>query len=197
MKSISAIEAVKKIKASQLRLITPQQLAKLLDLTNQNTLYKLIQRLISYQLLKRISPGKYILFEADISDFEIANLLITNSYVSLESALSFYGILAQYSYEITSVTVDKSSSTSLAGKSYTFSHISPKLYWGYQKKDQFLIAKPEKAVVDFAYLASKGLRKAHPAEWDISNLDRERFKDYCKKVTFTPFQKFLVKWKLL
>lgn len=191
MSSISSITAIKAIKNANLRLITLQTVASLFDLQNENTLYKIILRLEKYGLIERIAKGKYVLNDNNITDFEKANLIMSPSYISLESALNYYGILPQFPYSITSVTLQKSNKLVSSSKEFEYTHLSPRIYWGFLKKEYFLIASPEKALIDLIYLVSKGIRKTNFEEFDYSNIDKDRFKEYAEIITFSPFQKYI------
>lgn len=192
MESISTIEAWKKIKAADVKLLTPVEVGKLWGIKNENTGYKMLQRWEKNGLLKRIAKGKYVISDRDLNEFEIANLLASPSYISFESALSFYGILPQFPYVITSATTAKSRSFTLDNKDFEFSHISPAVFWGYRQVNSALIAGPEKAMIDAAYLASKGLRKIDPAEWDLTGVNRRVLGQYCRKVGYLPFRRLAV-----
>src|SRR3990167_6384569 len=101
MTSISALAIQQKIKALNLRFITPPLLASLLNRTNNNTVYKTLQRLEKYQILTRLTKGKYLVSGADVSEFAIAGFIFNRSYVSLESALVYYGIFPKFKTERT------------------------------------------------------------------------------------------------
>lgn len=192
MESISTIEAWKKINASGVKLLTPIEVGKLWRINNENTAYKMLQRWEKNGLLKRITKGKYVVSDRNLNEFEIANLLVSPSYVSLESALSFYGILSQFPYVITSATTAKSRKLEVGNKDFEFSHISPVLFWGYGRANSALVATPEKAMIDAAYLASKGLRKIDPAEWDLTGTNKKVLSRYCRKVSYLPFRRLAV-----
>lgn len=196
MSSISAIKAAQAIKNAEAKVVTPAEISKLLNLKNQNTIYKLIQRLNKYGLLERISKGKYVPAGLNLSEFEVANLIVTPSYVSFESALSFYGILPQFPYQITSATPLKSvninslNADAVILKEFSYSHLSAKMYWGYTKTNGFLIAVPEKALIDMMYLASKKLRKIDFDEMDFTNINKDVLKNMAKKINFVPFKRY-------
>jgi hypothetical protein len=63
-----------------------------------------------------------------------------------------------------------------------FRHIQPKLYWGYILKDDYLIAEPEKAFIDLAYLSLNGYAKFDKEEMNLDLLDRKKIKSYLKKI---------------
>ncbi|MDP3994777.1 MAG: hypothetical protein Q8P91_03020 [bacterium] len=189
MTSISSLKARNILKGSGLKSVTRADISKLFDISKQNTLYKLMVRLEKYGILSRVAKGKYIFPENIKNDFEIANIIMTPSYVSLESALSYYGILSQFPYIITSITPLRSSKTDYRGKEFEFTHVSESLFWGFEKKDGFLMASPEKALIDTLYLAGKGLRKINTDELTLSSLNRGKINRLAKQINFMPFQK--------
>jgi predicted transcriptional regulator of viral defense system len=104
---MKAIEIIQKIDRLNCRVVRIRDLAKLTNTYNDNTLYKIVERLIKNGILTRIAHGLYMRSDNTPESFEIANLLYGPSYVSLESALYRYGVIAQAPYTITSVTPRK------------------------------------------------------------------------------------------
>lgn len=196
MESISALEAEKKLTASGLKFVTSQEVKKLLGIDNANTIHKMLLRWVKYDILMRLKKGLYLLTRVKVEDFEIANKLVEPSYVSLETALNFYGILPQFPYVITSITTRKTNLTRAIGKDFEYVRFTKELFWGYEKQGEFVIATPEKAIVDQLYLASKGLRSVHVEEWDLSKIDRIKLKDYASKIKYIPFVKLFKAIKL-
>jgi len=105
------------------------------------------------------------------STWIIANTVHAPSYISLESALSFYGILPEGVYTCTSVCTTRTLRINMAGHEYEFSRLREKHYKGYRLEDtgsrgrRLRIACPEKAVADFFYL-----RTFYNSEDEIRNL---------------------------
>lgn len=192
MESILTIEAWKKIKAADVKLLTPAEVGKMWGIKNENTAYKMLQRWEKNGMLKRIAKGKYMPADRNLNEFEIANLLVSPSYISFESALSFHGILSQFPYVITSATTVKSRSFEVDNKDFEFTHISPALFWGYRLINSALMAVPEKAMIDAAYLASKGLRKIDLAEWDLTGVNKKALRLYCRRINHLPFKRLAV-----
>src|SRR5882762_779116 len=117
-----------------------------------------IHYLIKDGILQQIKRGLYIagprITSAKPDPFLLANHLLGPSYVSLESALSYHGLIPEKVYEITSVTIKakRSFSTPLGVFSYTR---LPLPYYSYgirsvevDSQHRFLIASPEKALFD-------------------------------------------------
>jgi hypothetical protein len=88
----------------------------------------------------------------------LANLIYGPSYVSLEWALSYYGMIPERVEEVTSVTLKRKQSFLTPLRTFSYQHINPLAYptgvtrievSDYQKA---LIATPEKALCDLLML---------------------------------------------
>lgn len=154
----------------QVRLVTIKLLATVLPGTNLPARRAIINRLLHKRRIRRLKRGMYEFVQKPLTAFEKANVMISPSYVSLESALNYYGILAQFPHVITSMT-PKHSKTLNVDQTYEYSQIQPALFTDFVKDQQFLIASPEKAVADWCYLAGKGLRSGDVSQFDFESLD--------------------------
>ena len=112
-------------------------------------------------LLIQLKRGVYVLNKSDRkvnpSRFFFANQLLWPSYVSLESALGYYGLIPEAVVDVTSVTSKKTSHFKNPLGEFIFQRVKPAAFRGYRSyKDEagldVFIAEPEKAVVDFLYL---------------------------------------------
>ena len=96
------------------------------------------------------------------SEMEIANRLLTPSYISFEYALSRYGIIPESSYSITSATTKLAREFTAHGKVYEYNQIKSAAYRGYRSEKQngstVLIAEPEKALADYLYFVDLKLK---------------------------------------
>ena len=181
METYSTTDIIKIMKEREMGTFSLDDFGRLLNINNQNSLYKKIQRLEKKEIIKKLIKGKYLFIFNKTDDFKIANYIYQPSYISLESALSFYGIITGFSYKITSITVKKSLSYIIDEKDYLYSHINQDLFWGYEKKEDFLIAEKEKALVDLIYFYSKGLRGFDREDLDISEINKKKLILYAKK----------------
>lgn len=95
----------------------------------------------------------------NISPEEIAGRLYAPSYISLEKALSAYGLIPEMTYAITSVTPKTNRTFRNRLGVFIYRHLKPSLFTGYQEiikgEQRYLIAEPEKALLDFLYLKLK------------------------------------------
>lgn len=120
------------------------------------------QRLSEWQkkgYIKKVINEYYIFSDLEINElvlFIIANKICDPSYVSLEMALSYYGLIPESVYAITSVTSRKTHIFDSALGNFHYRKISPKLMFGYRLekygKRVFKIAEIEKAFLDYFYL---------------------------------------------
>lgn len=109
-------------------------------------------------LIKKIISGYYIFSDTPLDEsvlFLIANTLYEPSYVSLEMALSYYGLIPEAVYGITSVSsrTTRKFDTDIAAFSYR--KMKPELFFGFTlvsfRGRAFKIAEPEKAILDFLF----------------------------------------------
>jgi len=91
--------------------------------------------------------------------FYFANKIYAPSYVSLQSALSFYGIIPEGVIQITSITARKTKNFQNPFGQYIYRSVKPELMFGYSIEKSnlstnwnILLASPEKALLDFLYL---------------------------------------------
>ena len=104
----------------------------------------------------QVKRGLYVFPDALPPDVYIANKLYSPSYISLEFALSYHGVIPETVYEITSVTTKATRRFETLGKIFSFHKIKKAAYTGYSVQKQngisFYIADAEKAFVDANYL---------------------------------------------
>ena len=174
MKTYSTTDIIKILGEKQISFFTLADFGRLFEVNNQQTLYKRIQALEKQGIIQKLIKGKYRFVLTPTDDFTTANFLYGPSYVSLESALSFYGIITGFTYQITSITIKGTRSFSVNNKDFSFSQITNSLFWGYEKKDSFLIADREKALLDYVYFSIKGLRHLDWEEIDISEINKQK-----------------------
>ena len=106
-----------------------------------------------------VAPGYYVLPDETTEEtdlFAIAGRLYTPSFVSLESALSFYGLIPETVFSVTSVCTRKTRRINSPLCTFIYRSIQPEYFFGYEAKigmkHKFLMASPERAVVDMLYL---------------------------------------------
>lgn len=181
MRRYNLAEIINLLREKQIALFSLDDFARLFDIKKKDTLYKKIARLEKKKIIKKLIKGKYLFLFNQPNDFLIANYLYQPSYISLESALSFYGLISGFPYQITSVTPKKTKKIIADKKEYVYGQISPLFFWGWEKKDNFLIAQKEKAFLDYLYFYTKGLRSFEKDEFDLKEIDKKKLIKYAGK----------------
>lgn len=106
--------------------------------------------------------------------FMISNLLQTPSYVSLTTALSYYNTTTQQTPNfVESVALKRTAFIEIKNQQFNYSLVKKEFYFGFERKENFFIATPHKALADAVYLTSIGNYNA-----DFEAIDFSQFKKY-------------------
>lgn len=122
--------------------------------------------------------------------FYFANRIYRPSYISLHTALAFYGIIPEAVVQITSVTSLKTASFSNDFSEYSYKNVKECLLFGYDLKPMsdnrtILFATPEKALLDLLYLypfydSEQELKELRLDEdYMHYDLNKDLLRDYC------------------
>lgn len=112
-------------------------------------------------LVKKVSRGYYIFTDLELDEsllHFIGNKLYDPSYISLHSALSWYGLIPEFVPQITSVSTKKTRNLKTGIGNFTYFSVKRGLMFGYDlipskiKNYSFKMAFPEKALLDLLYL---------------------------------------------
>lgn len=142
--------------------------------------------------LRRVANGIFMFADAPLDEFYLfylANRIYEHSYISLESAFSYYGFIPEAVYNITSVSTKKTSSFSYDNIVFSYRTINRKLNFGYTllpfKNVTIKIAEPEKAIIDYFYL--------NPDLNTASHIEEMRFNDSAlnEKLNWQKIDKYL------
>ena len=190
------LKALQTLQASGKKVFTSVDLQKILQTSTDSYSYVLAGKLVKEGVLERVSKGYYILVSNRPSDFEVANILYHPSYVSLDSALNYYGILVQSPQQILSVTSKRATTVENSGKTYAYVHLDQKYFTDYQKIDDFLIASPEKALVDAMFFTALGRSSLSIEELNLQSVDTEKVKAIALKITNRAFKNYFKTIKL-
>lgn len=143
--------------------------------------------------IKKLRRGFYMFSETALNEdtlFIIANRLYSPSYVSLESALSYYGLIPEGVYSITSISTKKTANFKTPVADFSYRRVKTSLHFGYQLKKQngqsYKIADMEKAILDYLYLHPKIVDAADFYEWRfnagefMAKADLKKLNNYAK-----------------
>lgn len=125
-----------------------------------------ISRMVQRGELIRLKNGFFLIAEkieeSPVPYEQIANLLYGPSYISFEWALSYYKMIPEGVYVVTSASATRSKTFNTPVGTFDYIYLSHHRYAiGIDQKEneagRFLIATPEKALVDLIHLKSKNL----------------------------------------
>jgi predicted transcriptional regulator of viral defense system len=143
-------------------------------------------RLSDRGLVSRVAEGVYAnKLVRDLAAADFIKVLRPNSYVSLESALSHWGLSTQSPVALTCVTTGKPKEYLVPEFAIRFRTISRNLYWGFVEKQtrysRYLIAEPEKALLDWVYLSLQvGIRPTLD-EIELKSVSKQKLVEYASK----------------
>jgi len=122
------------------------------------------RRLVEWQAkgyIEKLRNGYYCFADqTDDANFRqfLANRLYQPSYISLESALAWYGFIPEAVFQTISCSTRKSQRFETPRGVFVYRHVRRELFFGYQliswKRWKLLLADPEKALIDYLYLHS-------------------------------------------
>ena len=115
---------------------------------------------------QRVAPSPYLL----------AAVLTAPSYVSLEKALEFHGLIPEAVFTVTCITTKRPGSMETPLGMFSYNHVRAGLFWGYGSVEfssqRGYVAHPEKALLDFVYLRSPELTRDYLDELRLQNLEK-------------------------
>ena len=105
--------------------------------------------------------------------FRVANALRNASYVSLQSALAYYGMIPEYTPVTTSVATGRPENLRNSQGQFLFRHVKKSMFYGFSEQEimprqSALIATPEKAMVDLLYLTPNSDKATYIEELRIT-----------------------------
>ncbi len=152
--------------------------ADLLKFTGNANVF--LSRALQRGMILRLTRGVYIntLLKGEPSLEEAACFVRTPSYISAEWALHLHGVIIQVPSVCTVLTL--STAVGMARNllwrdvAIEYSHISDRLYFGFESREGFNLALPEKALLDCLYY-----RKTMPfaGELEMTELDAGRLRE--------------------
>jgi len=119
-----------------------------------------LSRWVAKNYLIKLRNGFYMFRELsdtpNISYF-VSNRIYLPSYISLQTALAFYGLIPEAIINITAISTRKTTIFTNEIGSFTYRSLVEKLFTGFDYKPflkgrTILMAKPEKALLDLLYL---------------------------------------------
>lgn len=142
--------------------------------------------------IKKLRRGYYMFTDTQLNEetlFLIANKLYAPSYVSLEMALSYFDLIPEGVYSVTSATSKKTEKFKTPIGEFSYRNLKPQLLFGYSLqqvgKQQYKLAEMEKAVLDYLYFNPKSTQKADLQEWRFNG------KDFLARADMSKFHRYV------
>ena len=109
--------------------------------------------------------------------FLVANYLVRGSYVSLQSALAYHGLIPEHVPVVTSMTTLRPRYRETPLGHFAYHHIKPENFYGYdlievEEKQTALVANPEKALLDLVQLRPGSDSREYLEGLRLQNLER-------------------------
>jgi len=140
-----------------IKIFTPQIFLRIFNTSRTATKY-FLEKQAKAGFLIRLKKGFYVIKTDPPSEEEIANALYRPSYISFEYALSYWGVLPEMPYIVTSATTKPTRFFTTRIGSFSYRTIKGQAYTGYslvKSGDRsFLMADLEKALVDYLYFVT-------------------------------------------
>ena len=199
---LKPLQVREKLLEKGVRTFTPRDFERIFGTSPTRTKYFLESK-TDEGLFTRLKQGVYALKTDLPSEEEIANSLYRPSYISFEYALAYYGLIPEMPYTITSATTKPTREFTANGLSFGYYSIKRGAYTGYMplrtmrsisekgtkmnhfeidasKAGTFLIAEPEKALVDLLYFVALGKRQLNDRIDETDTLDKEKLRKYAE-----------------
>ena len=181
-KKLNAIKVQENLLDRGILIFSPLEFRRIFNVKKSAAAFFINHHLKSGLFIK-LKNGLYALKVRLPSEFEIANKVYSPSYISLEYALMYYGIIPETVYTITSVTTKPTREFIINNISYTYSKIKKIAFKGYLRKpidrNIIFIAEPEKAFVDYLYFVDLGQKPVYD-RIDVNKLSKNKLIKYAK-----------------
>jgi len=150
----------------------------------------LAKRMVDKSLLVRVARGYFSLNEG-FNVYELANLIISPSYVSLQSALLYHGVSFQLSSIVTSVGL-LNYTREAGGNTFRYYAMKESLFYqleGVHYKGNLSMATPERAIADCFYF---GLLPNVDNREKINSFFLEKISSHYPKTVQRKIKKFMI-----
>lgn len=144
-----------KLLRSKKTVFTIDDLKKILDTTNEDSIRNYFSRAKKQWLLQNIYYGIRKLVDKDVVFFELACKIKTKSYVSLETVLKQNGVVFQHYGDTIFLVSDNTVEKNAIWKTFSFHKIKSSILLnplGIEHKWNYSIASTERAICDRIYL---------------------------------------------
>ncbi|MEW6407699.1 MAG: hypothetical protein AB1465_03345 [Patescibacteria group bacterium] len=182
-RKLKPYNVVKKLREKKISIFTPLEFRRIFDISSYAVSW-FIKTHTKKGLFVKLRSGLYILADYPPSPYLIANRLYEPSYISFDAALSFYGIIPETIYAITSATTKTTREFEVKNMHFVYHKLKKEIFAGYKAIKYFnntiLIAEPEKALADYLYFVSLKKRDLYYERLDLKKIKKVRLYNYIK-----------------
>ncbi len=182
VEKLNRLKVEKKLKSLGIGVFSPLEFKGIFGVSGK-TASVFINRNLASGLFLKVRNNFYVLKDSPPSAYVTANKLYQPSYVSLEKALAYYGIIPETVYTVTSLTTKPTREfvTSLGVFSYQL--VKRSVFTGYHAVSldgqTVFLAEPEKALADYLYFVD--LKKTQLNDrLDLRHLNRKKLIMYAR-----------------
>jgi len=182
VQKLNRLQVEEKLKSLGLLIFTPREFRDVFRVS-KNTASVFVKRNFKSGLFLKLRNGFYMLKDSYVLPYFIANRLYQPSYISLEKALSYYSIIPETVYTITSITTKPTREFTTPTGVFSYQRIKREAFIGYVPKEiegiTTLFAEPEKALVDYLYFVD--LKKISLNDrLDLRNIKKTKLLEFVK-----------------
>lgn len=180
---LNPYNVVKKLKEKKLNIFTPLEFRRVFNVSPYAVQW-FIKTHTKKGLFVKLRSGLYILADYPPNHYLIANRLCQPSYISFDTALSFYGIIPETVYTFTSATVKTTREFKVEDIRFIYHKLKKTVFTGYKSVKYFdntiLIAEPEKALADYLYFVALKKRGLHYERLNLKKIKKIKLLNYIK-----------------
>lgn len=179
-RKLNLIYVEKTLREKGFKIFTPFEFARIFDTSSVST-QKFLERYTKKSVFLRLKKGLYAFALDYLNEMLLANKIYSPSYISFETALSYYHLIPETVYSITSATSKSTREFYLRQMVFSYYKIKKEAYTGYVpsqfNQETVFIALPEKAVCDYLYFVSLGKKKLND-RLKLDGLDIKKIKKF-------------------
>lgn len=194
MTYIRISEVIKNLTQKGYQIFTTSDFAKHLKIDKRKATL-LLTRNTHKKLFTRLTRDLYCITSEPPSALSIANAVIRPSYISLDTALSYYKMIPETVYSVTSITTRHSKSIIINNVEYKYHQLAKRLYFGIRPikegKSYIFIAEKEKALLDYMYFVARG-KRIYNDRLNLKMINKKRLLIYHQEFRKNIKNRFLV-----
>lgn len=182
MQKLNLFQVEKRLQEINKKIFTSQDIILLFGAKR-----RAVEAFLSYNLRKekiiRLKNGVYAIKKSYLSPFLIANHLYQPSYISFETALSYYHLIPETVYNFFSATTKPTRQFEANNSAFIYHKIKKEAFLGYVVEkiegESVFIATPEKALADYCYFIYLK-KKRWNDRINLQEINFKKLKEYLK-----------------